>query len=406
MSRISQDFINSIGCLYEEMSIKENDFLNEESQHYDQEASELVEDILATISTSMIYEGYSAEGIIGFLADSSEQDIIEKYLSFDENILIESTVPEDYIEEQSIIINERIGSALKLLGRAVKPTLRTLKVAGKRAIGPAARKKIGQAVTKVKEIGSKAKAALTSPTAKKIGLGALGAGALVGLPYVGAKLAGAGSQSSESPKPTSSNIDGGEVRDLTAYRAGGGAAKSRRTGMTTREIEELGRKNIANKPPTPSKPPSSASEAPSRPSSRRSSTPPSKTSSTPSKQPAIGTTPGGTKFERRTPTSAELRAAQQARAAGKSEEDVIRAGVERGTKLMGGPEGPGKIDDKSIAKDIEDFKKRITKKESYDAYDLVLDYLFETGHVETIDEAHYVMLEMDVQMISNIISHY
>lgn len=73
MSRISQDFINSVGYLYEEINIQQNDFLNEESQYYDEEASELVEDIIATISTSMVYEGYSANAIIAFLADSSEE---------------------------------------------------------------------------------------------------------------------------------------------------------------------------------------------------------------------------------------------------------------------------------------------------------------------------------------------
>jgi hypothetical protein len=78
MSRISQDFINSVGYLYEEINIQQNDFLNEESEYYDAEAAEIVEDILATISTSMVYEGYSAEAIIGFLSDSSEETIIEK----------------------------------------------------------------------------------------------------------------------------------------------------------------------------------------------------------------------------------------------------------------------------------------------------------------------------------------
>jgi hypothetical protein len=86
MSRISQDFINTVGYLYGEINIQQNDFLNEESQYYDDEASELVEDIIATISTSMIYEGYSANAVIGFLADFSEDDITEKYLSFDESI--------------------------------------------------------------------------------------------------------------------------------------------------------------------------------------------------------------------------------------------------------------------------------------------------------------------------------
>ena len=47
-------------------------------------------------------------------------------------------------------------------------------------------------------------------------------------------------------------------------------------------------------------------------------------------RPATATTPGGTKFERRTPTSAELRAAQAARAAGKGEEGAIKAAVNAG----------------------------------------------------------------------------
>jgi ribulose-5-phosphate 4-epimerase/fuculose-1-phosphate aldolase len=42
------------GYLYEEINIQQNDFLNEESQYYDEEATELVEDIIATISTSMV----------------------------------------------------------------------------------------------------------------------------------------------------------------------------------------------------------------------------------------------------------------------------------------------------------------------------------------------------------------
>ena len=47
-------------------------------------------------------------------------------------------------------------------------------------------------------------------------------------------------------------------------------------------------------------------------------------------RPATATTPGGTKFERRTPTSAELKAAQAARAAGKGEEAALKAAVNAG----------------------------------------------------------------------------
>ena len=39
----------------------------------------------------------------------------------------------------------------------------------------------------------------------------------------------------------------------------------------------------------------------------------------------------------------------------------------------------------------------------YDAYDLVLEYLFDNGHVETVDEAHYVMMELDAEVIQDIV---
>ena len=41
--------------------------------------------------------------------------------------------------------------------------------------------------------------------------------------------------------------------------------------------------------------------------------------------------------------------------------------------------------------------------ETYDAYDLVLEYLLETGHAETVNEANYIMLQMDSNMIKNIV---
>jgi hypothetical protein len=42
----------------------------------------------------------------------------------------------------------------------------------------------------------------------------------------------------------------------------------------------------------------------------------------------------------------------------------------------------------------------------YDAYDLVLEYLFSQGHVETVEEANYVMLVMDAETIGSIVEEY
>ena len=63
-----------------------------------------------------------------------------------------------------------------------------------------------------------------------------------------------------------------------------------------------------------------------------------------------------------------------------------------------------------ISKDVDDIKKmqaasreRQGVKESYDAYDLVLEYLLSQGHTDTVEEAHYVMMEMDAETIGTII---
>ena len=41
--------------------------------------------------------------------------------------------------------------------------------------------------------------------------------------------------------------------------------------------------------------------------------------------------------------------------------------------------------------------------ESYEPYDLVLDYVLSEGHADTLDEAHYVMMQMDENTIQQII---
>ena len=104
--------------------------------------------------------------------------------------------------------------------------------------------------------------------------------------------------------------------------------------------------------------------------------------------------------ERRTPTMAELRAAQSARAAGKSEKDVVKAGIAAGKPKVSArtlPTPPPPVKKKSrldtALSGIGKFK---------EAYDVVLEYLLSGGHAETVEEAHYVMLEMDTETIKNI----
>jgi hypothetical protein len=48
-------------------------------------------------------------------------------------------------------------------------------------------------------------------------------------------------------------------------------------------------------------------------------------------------------------------------------------------------------------------EKVLNQSYEYDAFDLVLEYLIDNGHVETVEEAYYVMMEMDTETIGTIV---
>lgn len=323
-------------------------------------------------------------------------------MAFDGNILSESTVDEDYVQEQLELLENRLKAAASLGKAAFKtlfgkgPGYAATKLQGPRAPGVVDKAKvvISKATQKVKDVASKAKEAL--PKVAK-GAGIFGLGAAGG--YVGAKMAGTGAPtSSNAPKPPSAS-------------------------------------NTPAKPATPSK---SASSAPSSPSGG------SKASS--AATPAKPKSPAEAKseWEKANPRLAQ---AEKLRQQGASREDINKVLYNKGTaasqgsgqsqmekdaeelrkmtdrskqrqgKLMGGPEGPGTIDTKSVEADIkaaqerqkkqmEQQKNAMTAKESYEPYDIILDYLFSRGHADTLDEANYIMMEMDEKAIGMIIEEY
>ena len=55
------------------------------------------------------------------------------------------------------------------------------------------------------------------------------------------------------------------------------------------------------------------------------------------------------------------------------------------------------------AQQVQQAQQAKPVEESYDAYDLVLEYLFDTEQAETVKEAHYLMTEMDSEMIQSIV---
>lgn len=51
-------------------------------------------------------------------------------------------------------------------------------------------------------------------------------------------------------------------------------------------------------------------------------------------------------------------------------------------------------------------KQKITSSYEYEPYDLVLEYLLSEGHADTVDEAHYVMMQMSSEHVQSIVENY
>jgi len=69
-------------------------------------------------------------------------------------------------------------------------------------------------------------------------------------------------------------------------------------------------------------------------------------------------------------------------------------------KLKAGIEGQERVEKMKNEIGIKKKEESPVKKE---AYDIVLEYLFSEGHVESISEAHYVMMQMDAKYIQSIV---
>ena len=147
---------------------------------------------------------------------------------------------------------------------------------------------------------------------------------------------------------------------------------------------------------------------------------------TPSGNTASSVNPG---FERRTPTGPELRAAQAARAAAPKVlpfKDIESKAVAAGVGVAKGTVKDPKIaTDAARAADLaalrkaakaETMAKAADAKPSYrsgrqrmrmmDSYDMVLDYLLSEGHAETVEEAHYIMMQLDQEHIQEVVEAY
>ena len=178
----------------------------------------------------------------------------------------------------------------------------------------------------------------------------------------------------------------------------------------------------ASAQPAPAKPAPAPAPAPAKPAPAPAKPLETRMSSVTGKREFVGTTADGTKFERRAATGAELRAAQAARKAALvskpedkkgAEKEAVKAGVgasrpsgapSSSTSTSSSPiQAPKPASSAPAPKPVKLPVVPFKDSYEYDAYDLVLEYLLSQGHAGTLEEANYVMLEMDAEMIGDIV---
>jgi hypothetical protein len=425
------------------------------------EENELVEQVSVNMIENAAYvlfsQGYDVDDVISYFTEATTNTIIEDYLNFSEgNLIIESVAVSDaYIEEQFEILNEGILNALRggvqrVLGAGagamkggggIRDAAGAMLKSGTRA----AKQTLGRAATGARELvkkipGAKLAGRIAKSGAGKV-LGKVGSRVLPGLgvaaygmdavnrakkgDYGGAALSGLGAGLSAIPgvgliaglAPTAIQM---------ATDAAGLTGDKSKKGPKIVGPKIVGPKIVGPKSSSSSGGGGSNSPAPS---------------STPAKPKVAPTKPDDSdakltnmqKWAKANPTlAAKVKPGQS------GYDEISAKRTKPGpnekqdqTPTQGNPDA--KIDTKSVeaskasfkpsaapansalAKEEERRKREAEKagKEAqkqlvkasyeYDAYDLVLEYLLSQGHTDTIEEAQYVMMEMDAETIGSIV---
>ena len=411
---------------------------------YTPQEESLEQEIFEAIAYALISQGHTAIDVLEYFAQVDEDVIIEDIISIAEGtLLIEEVVAEEYLQEQYEILSEALPAIAAGLGLGLRALVgagarRTMGVALKRAVGPGVRKavgglvkNIGGAVGKVKNLatgalnklpgGSQGKLAGLVKGGTKLALG--GAAFEAGMRGAGALMGDKGPSAKTAPgAPPSLKAKQDYAKSKGKYYS----SSDQKTYANYNDALAARNSRLGKLAPTPPKTPSTPS-----------STPSSSTPSTP--KPAK---PATFTFNNKQVTDAEVN---------KTYDELKKTDPQKAadfgrnvhSQKYGQPtQGPSsaKIDPKSVeadlkaandptkqkpapvgsalraqqdaqAKKAEEEKKKAaggasaagTTKESYDAYDIVLEYLISGGHVESISEAHYVMLEMDSRTIRSIV---
>tara|TARA_Y100000033_G_scaffold44482_1_gene47028 strand:- start:82 stop:1035 length:954 start_codon:yes stop_codon:yes gene_type:complete len=167
--------------------------------------------------------------------------------------------------------------------------------------------------------------------------------------------------------------------------------------------------NQGEKPkPAPTTPttPSSLSDAGTGSGSSSSPTPPKDNMAGASKEARMAA------FAKANPQLA-IAAAEKARTRGTAQSDnpllnrmKLRSGMRAGTPTVQDPKVQSLGKGNQSLKNNRYAGRSPLMNDNRDAYDMVLDYLLSEGHAETVEEAHYIMMQLDQEHIQEVVEAY
>ena len=108
-----------------------------------------------------------------------------------------------------------------------------------------------------------------------------------------------------------------------------------------------------------------------------------------------------------------IAAAEKARIRGTAQSDnpllnrmKLRSGMRAGTPTVQDPKVQSLGKGNQSLKNNRYAGRSPLMNDNRDAYDMVLDYLLSEGHAETVEEAHYIMMQLDQEHIQEVVEAY
>ena len=398
---MSYKHFNDIQNLYE--AVSEND-------NKDQE---FTKEIVTVISTSMFVEGYSTTAIEGYFQQSTADEIAEKYHECLEDFaFVDDSVLTEDVEYEYVLTEESLEDLNEVIGGIVKG----LATVGRKALAPAARL-AGRNVRKIANAGkwSKVAAKGTGETVKKVaskGKGFLGKAKELastvkdkvgkGVNFVKDKVGKVAKWAKKNPgKATAAVLAPATIGGLVASKV----AKNKSKSKNKLPIETVDQQKEKDKHVD--------AQGKKYPSTAEIRAKHSKASSTGNA--GSSTDSGGTAGKEDTPKVKDepapkkkmhaLEKKNRARFGDKAIDHLKAKQVDFKAMRRG-----------DMSKDdfIKKYPKSITAQKAaglrdhqeWDAFDMVSAYLIDSNQVENMDEALYVMTEMDAQTIQGIVEDF